>query len=229
MKNRRNSSNTKGLIIASAVGAAAVAVSLIAAYNSITKNLIPTASSSYSRTFTAKESSDVPVQNSVTNVPLSTESSDKTESTESAEPVNKPVKSEVGNIMPVEGEIDVPFSNGELVKSVTLGVWKTHDGADILCDAGTDVKSMSDGIVKEIKDDPLWGVCVTVEQSNGLDVCYCGLAKELSVKAGQELKQGEIIGKTGDTNQCEILQKPHLHIEVRDGDNYVDPLSVVKN
>ena len=155
MKNRRNSSNTKGLIIASAVGAAAVAVSLIAAYNSITKNLIPTASSSYSRTFTAKESSDVPVQNSVTNVPLSTESSDKTESTESAEPVNKPVKSEVGNIMPVEGEIDVPFSNGELVKSVTLGVWKTHDGADILCDAGTDVKSMSDGIVKEIKDDPL--------------------------------------------------------------------------
>lgn len=229
MKNRKN--NTKSIIVVSAIGAAAVAVSITAAYNSLSRTLVPTSASSYSRTFSAKETSEVPAQNSVSGVPLDSDSTVKTEteSETSAEPVNKPVKAQPGNIMPVEGDVDVPFSNGELVKSVTLGVWKTHDGADILCEKGTDVKSMSDGTVKEIKDDPLWGVCVTIEQSNGLEVRYCGLAKELSVKAGQELKQGEIIGKTGDTNQCEVLQKPHLHLEVKDGSKYVDPLSVVGN
>ena len=226
MKNKRNS-NTKGIIIASSAGAAAVAIAMIATFNTISGKLVST-TSTYSREFTPAESSDVAVQNNVSNVPLDPKKPDSKTDSETAEAVNKPIEAkDVGNILPVEGEIDVPFSNGELVKSVTLGVWKTHDGADILCDVGTDVKSMSDGVVKEIKDDPLWGVCVAVEQNNGLEVHYCGLAKELSVKAGQELKQGEIIGKTGETNQCEMLQKPHLHIGVKDGEKWVDPLSVV--
>ena len=38
------------------------------------------------------------------------------------------------NVMPVNGEILEPFSNGELVKSETLGYWKTHDGVDIKAD-----------------------------------------------------------------------------------------------
>ena len=131
--------------------------------------------------------------------------------------------------MPVDGEISNPFSNGELVKSETLGVWKTHDGCDILCPLGTDVKSMSQGVVTEIADDPLWGVCVTVEQNNGLWVQYCGLAKELMVKAGQELKQGEIIGKTGDTCQVEIVQQPHLHLGVKQGGQWVDPVLMIED
>ena len=106
-------------------------------------------------------------------------------------------------------------------------MWKTHDGIDILCELGTDVKSMSEGVVKEIKDDPLWGVYVIVEQKNGLDVQYCGLAKELNVKAGQEVKQGEILGKTSDTNQCEIMQQPHLHLAVKQDGEWIDPLSVI--
>ena len=106
-------------------------------------------------------------------------------------------------------------------------MWKTHDGCDILCDLGTDVKSMSEGTVKEIKDDPLWGVYVIVEQSNGLEVHYCGLAKELNVKAGQQVNQGEIIGKTGETNQSEVLQQPHLHLGVKRGGEWVDPMSVI--
>ena len=34
-------------------------------------------------------------------------------------------------IMPLSGEIMNPYSNGELVKSKTLGEWRTHDGVDI--------------------------------------------------------------------------------------------------
>lgn len=49
------------------------------------------------------------------------------------------------NVMPVNGEILEPFSNGELVKSETLGYWKTHDGVDIKADLGEPVKAMNQG------------------------------------------------------------------------------------
>ena len=238
MKNRKkDNQNGKALAVASAIGIAAVVVSMFAAYNATVKRLVPTgsgtSSSESSWVFSGSGSSDVPVQNNISGVPKDdvkkpSSSSGQSSAGESAEEVNKPIAPvEIGNIIPVTGEISNPFSNGELVKSETLGVWKTHDGCDILCELGTDVKSMSEGTVKEIKDDPLMGVYVIVEQGNGLEVHYCGLAKELNVKAGQQINQGEIIGKTGETNQSEILQQPHLHLGVKQGGKWVDPLSVV--
>lgn len=234
MKKKTNRQN-KTFVIAAAAGAAAVALTMFAAYRSTVNRLVPTGTSapvtSQSYTFSAPEQSDAPVQNNVSGVtkPDSTSggSTSSPDSSTSNVPANKPIVADVGNIRPINGEISHEFSNGELVKSETLGVWKTHDGVDILCDIGTEVRSMSEGVVKEIKDDPLWGIYVIVEQNNGLDVQYCGLAKDLNVKAGQEVKQGEILGKTSDTNQCEILQQPHLHLGVKQGGKWIDPLSVI--
>lgn len=235
MKKKTNRSN-RTFVITAAAGAAAVAVTMFAAYRSTVNRLVPTSTStpttSQTYTFSAPEESGTPVQNNVSGVakPNGTSSgSDNSSDSTSAVTANKPIVADVGNIMPVTGEISHEFSNGELVKSETLGVWKTHDGVDILCDLGTDVRSMSEGVVKEIKDDPLWGVYVIVEQNNGLDVQYCGLAKDLNVKAGQAVNQGEILGKTSDTNQCEILQKPHLHLAVKQNGKWIDPLSVIDN
>lgn len=222
---RRNErKNMRLLGVTAALGISAVALSLFAAYRNTNRGMVPTGSSSdYVYTYSGG-SSEVPVNNSVPDVP---KSSSEKKTPQPAEEVNKPVAPENGNIMPVNGEISHPFSNGELVKSETLGVWKTHDGCDILCELGTDVKSMSEGVVKMIDNSTVWGVCVTVEQTNGLEVRYCGLAKELNVKAGAMVKQGEIIGKTGDTNEAEMLQKPHLHLEVKQNGNWVDPVSIV--
>lgn len=228
---------TRTLAITGAAGAAAVAITMFAAYRSTVNRLVPTGTtnSTPSQTFVfsapaaSTPSNEVPVQNNASGVPKpgNTQSSTKPSGSSNTTPANKPIIADVGNIMPVKGDISHPFSNGELVKSETLGVWKTHDGCDILCDVGTEVRSMSEGVVKEIKDDPLWGVYVVVEQNNGLDVQYCGLAKELEVKAGQAVKQGETLGKTGETNQCEILQQPHLHLAVKSNGNWIDPMSVV--
>lgn len=246
MRKDRNkkSLNTKAFAAAAVLGVAAIAAASIAAYNRTMDNLTPTSDKNSSNTwvFSAPDSSpvnaeqsgveredstpsDVPAQADLTEDIQAAEADD----TEEAEEVNKPVKSEARNIMPVEGEISHPFSNGELVKSETLGVWKTHDGCDILCPLGTDVKSMSSGVVNEIREDPLWGICVVIEQDNGLTVEYCGLAKELNIKTGQEIKEGEIIGKTSDTCQIEIVQEPHLHLGVKQGGKWIDPMSVISN
>lgn len=61
------------------------------------------------------------------------------------------------NVMPVNGDILEPFSGGELVKSETLNVWKTHDGVDISAEAGTPVKAMNKGEVTQVEKDALWG------------------------------------------------------------------------
>ena len=229
MKNRRQNEGqkTKWLAIMSAAGAMAVCAAVIAAYSVAMKNLVPTNNNSANILSVpnynmSSSKADVPVNKPIGGVPISSSSSENTK------PANKPVITVKGNIMPVEGEVDIAFSNGELVKSPTLGVWKTHDGCDILCPLGTDVKSMSDGVVKEIRDDPLMGVCVVIEQTNGIEAHYCGLAKELSVKAGAKVSQGEIIGKTSDTNQSEILQQPHLHLGVKKNGEWVDPMSVIE-
>lgn len=244
------------MVIASVVGVAAAAAAVISAYNATMSRLVPTNTTPVSsntwvfeptedeqkdppKTTAPAEPVDrdvteepaAPVGGSVTGIPLDEDEPAiapalSVETIEAAE-ANKPITADIGNIMPADGEIANPFSNGELVKSTTLGVWKTHDGCDIRCDVGTDVRSMSEGMVKEITDDPLWGVYVVVEQSNGLEVHYCGLTKELNVKAGQQINQGEIIGKTGDTCQVEILEEPHLHLGVKQGGEWIDPMSVI--
>lgn len=219
------------MAIAVVLGIAAVSIASLTAYNRAMSRLTPTESdTSQQNTWVFDASStpnDVPTGGSKDDVPKEAVTTSQNESSAEAEEVNKPVIIESKNIMPVNGEISHPFSNGELVKSETLGVWKTHDGCDILCPLSTDVLSMSSGTVKEINEDPLWGVTVVVEQDNGLEVHYCGLAKELSIKTGQTVQEGAIIGKTSDTCQAEIVQQPHLHLGVKQGGKWVDPMSVI--
>lgn len=226
--------NGKAFTAAAVLGVAAIAAASIAAYNRTLDKLTPASKDNTSSTWVFSSPESTPVNAEQSGVEREEKQENSVEAqeagalqTEEAEEVNKPVQSTARNIMPVEGEVSHPFSNGELVKSETLGVWKTHDGCDILCPLDTDVKSMSAGVVTEIREDPLWGICVVVEQNNGLTVEYCGLAKELKIKTGQEIKEGEIIGKTSDTCQIEIVQEPHLHLGVKQGGKWIDPMSVI--
>lgn len=236
-KDKKKSLNTKAFAAATVLGAAAIAVAGLSAYNSTLEKLTPTTSGSTTSTWSFTQPESIPVNAEQSGVerdetqealqPAQPVAAEASEPTAEAEEVNKPIQSESRNIMPVSGEVSHPFSNGELVKSETLGVWKTHDGCDILCPIGTEVRSMSAGTVTEIREDPLWGICVVVEQLNGLTAEYCGLAKELSVKTGQELDEGSPIGKTSDTCQIEIVQEPHLHLGVKQGGKWIDPMSVI--
>lgn len=221
------------MAIAVVLGVAAVSVATLTAYNRTMNSLTPTESDTVTENTWVFDADvgepEVPANNAKDDVPMNEPTAEAADSdiTSEAEEVNKPVVIEARNIMPVSGEVSHPFSNGELVKSETLGVWKTHDGCDILCPLGTEVKSMSSGVIKEISEDPLWGVCVVVEQDNGLEVHYCGLAKELDVKTGQTVQEGAVIGKTSDTCQAEIVQQPHLHLGVKQGGKWIDPISVI--
>jgi murein DD-endopeptidase MepM/ murein hydrolase activator NlpD len=144
-----------------------------------------------------------------------------------AEQANNPFRGGAPFMMPVEGEVTQQFSDGELVKSRTLGVWKTHDGIDISAPLGTEVKAMTSGTVSEVFSDPLWGVCVTIDHGNGITGCYFGLDKNVTVLVGQEVSAGDVIGAVGNTAEIEIAEGPHLHFGVKKNGEWIDPLSLM--
>ena len=41
------------------------------------------------------------------------------------------------------------------------------------------------------------------------------------------LAEGAVIGVTSDTCQVEIVQEPHLHLGVKQGGKWIDPMSVI--
>ncbi|MBP3922984.1 MAG: M23 family metallopeptidase [Ruminiclostridium sp.] len=171
-----------------------------------------------------------PVDNSVGNVPkeeeASKESSEQSEEKETDD-VNNFINITAERVMPVEGEIINPYSNGELVKSETLGVWKTHDGIDIAAEKGTEVKSATSGKVIAVRDDPLWGICVIIDHYDGYEGHYYGLDKALSVKEQTVVDAGQVIGRTGDSD-CESKLSPHLHFAVKCNEKWIDPAEFLK-
>lgn len=125
--------------------------------------------------------------------------------------------------MPLSGEIINGYSNGELVKSQTLGDWRTHDGWDISAPEATPVKACADGTVSEIQQDDMWGTTITIDHGNGVQSFYYGLNPTIQVKLDQTVSMGDVIGSVGDTNQMEIAEEPHLHFAMKKDGKWVDP------
>lgn len=143
---------------------------------------------------------------------------------EDAEETAKPEERKLS--MPIEGEVMNEFSSGELVKSNTTGAWQTHNGIDIKAAVGDAVSAADSGTVSEVKNDPLWGVTVTIDHGNGIISRYCNLNSGVTVQAGQEVSKGEEIGAVGDTADIETSEESHLHFEVMKNGSYANPMEL---
>lgn len=130
--------------------------------------------------------------------------------------------------MPVKGEIIQEFSKGELVKSETMGDWRTHDGVDIAAKQSTPVKAAADGTVCDITNDNMWGTCIVVDHGSGMKSYYYGLNEKIQVKLDQQLKSGDVIGSVGTSNQLENALPEHLHFGMKKDDVWINPMDYLK-
>lgn len=172
---------------------------------------------------------DVPEE---TTVVETEEAEPETESLPEAEVEETPASEETIShvlVMPVDGEVAKPFSNNELVKSETTGTWQTHNGVDILAATGTPVRAIDNGTVVEVVNDPLWGICVSIDHENGIVSRYCNLSPSLELQEGETVESGQTIGVIGDTADMESKMESHLHFEVKKGGSYIDPYEYVRN
>ena len=149
------------------------------------------------------------------------------ESSEASAPPSEAVPSaDFALSLPVSGAAINPFSGDMLVKNETLNDWRTHNGIDISAALGTAVCSACDGVVTDIRNDPMWGNVVEVT-SGSYVLTYAGLGDELAVSLDLPISAGETIGSVGEI-PCELSLEPHLHFDVKQNGRYVDPASLAE-
>lgn len=124
---------------------------------------------------------------------------------------------------PVKGEIVAGFSVEALAYNETMGDWRTHNGLDIAADRGAQVLAAAAGTVSALYQDDLMGTVVEVDHGQGLVSQYANLAATPTVKVGDAVSTGTIIGSVGGTAALESGLASHIHYALLKEGYPVDP------
>ncbi len=137
---------------------------------------------------------------------------------------NKAIENnELNFIAPASGEILKDFADDSLIYSNTLEEWTTHLGIDIKADKTSIVVASEAGKIESIKNDPRYGLTITIDHGNNYKTVYSNLLTTEFVQLGESVEKGQTIATVGDTASFEILDEPHLHFEMYKDGNAVNP------
>lgn len=99
---------------------------------------------------------------------------------------------------------------------------RPHLGVDFGAPTGTPVRAIGDGVVVTAGHAGGHGNYVKLDHEGPYASSYSHLSK-ISVKNGQKVRQGQLIGEVGSTG---LATGPHLHFQFWVNDRYVNPLSL---
>lgn len=126
---------------------------------------------------------------------------------------------------------DLPFENASVSKQytdssllydATTKIWCTHQALDFSCTEGQVVKAIYSGKITKIENSMMNGMVVYLKVSDELTVVYKGLSSDISLKEGNEVKKGDVIGKV-TSFLTEKADGIHLHLELYKKDKLIDP------
>lgn len=99
------------------------------------------------------------------------------------------------------------------------GQQRFHHGTDLRMAYGQEVRSAGSGVVRSVSDAGGYGLMVAVDHGDGLETRYAHLSAA-SVKPGDTIAAGQVIARSGNSGRS---TGPHLHFEVREAGQPVDP------
>ncbi len=117
---------------------------------------------------------------------------------------------------PVPGKITSFFGNR--IDPIS-GEMEVHSGIDISTNLGSPIKATAHGVVSHSGWTQKSGFVVVLEHGCGFTTVYAH-NKANTVKVGQKVKRGDIIGYVGSTGKS---TGPHIHYEVWKDGRIVDP------
>lgn len=123
--------------------------------------------------------------------------------------------------VPVEGRVTSTFGEQRIFNKEVNSV---HGGVDLAAGMGVPISATASGRVALVRSCYIEGGTVVVDHGGGLYTYYCHLS-EYSVKEGQMIDKGEVVGLAGATGR---VTGPHLHWGCRVQGMRVDPLSLLE-
>ncbi len=132
-------------------------------------------------------------------------------------------------INPTGGPLVKDYSADTPVFSLTMEDYRTHEGVDVFVEAGERILACADGKVKEIWEDPMMGMCISLDHTGGAVIIYKNISSDIPdvIAVGAEVRSGQLIAVGGESALVEIAEEPHVHFELQiDGKN-VDPLDYI--
>jgi murein DD-endopeptidase MepM/ murein hydrolase activator NlpD len=122
------------------------------------------------------------------------------------------------------GDMQWPLEAG-IVSSEYGERWgKMHKGIDIAADVGEPVYAVADGDVIYASDGMRGYGNVVILRHDRQRVSLYAHNSALKVKVGDHVTKGSLVALLGSTGHS---TGPHVHFEIRDGDNPVDPRSAL--
>ena len=120
---------------------------------------------------------------------------------------------------PTPGYTTITSKFGYRTHPVTK-VYKLHTGVDVAVPSGVSVLAAADGVVTISGNHTAYGKYVSINHGGGVATLYAHNS-QLLVKAGDSVKKGQVISKSGNTGWS---TGPHLHFEVLVNGNPVNPM-----
>ncbi|MEJ2290172.1 MAG: LysM peptidoglycan-binding domain-containing protein [Deinococcales bacterium] len=124
-----------------------------------------------------------------------------------------------GMMWPIHGPITSHFGYRQL----RVDGSNFHTGIDIAGNSGEPIHAAVGGTVALSGWNGGYGLCVIIKSGN--TAYYYGHASVLLVKQGEQVREGQVIARVGDTGHS---TGPHLHFEIRVDNEPVDPLPLLQ-
>jgi murein DD-endopeptidase MepM/ murein hydrolase activator NlpD len=114
-------------------------------------------------------------------------------------------------------------AGGVLTSRFGMRWGRRHEGIDIGGSYNAPIKAADGGTVTYAGWMSGYGNYITIDHENGYTTGY-GHLSQISVKCGQHVSKGQVIGKMGSTGHSTGV---HLHFEVKKNGVFTDPLKYV--
>lgn len=136
---------------------------------------------------------------------------------------SEPVTKVVTFIMPVADVTEISEYSETMVWSSQLKRYSAHKAIDFFAPEGSKVYACYEGTIESVETTLLQGTTVVIDHGNGLKTVYNSLESDDAITVGQKVSQGDVIGYVSVTNRQESALGAHLHFEVIEAGENIDP------
>ncbi|MBQ9119755.1 MAG: peptidoglycan DD-metalloendopeptidase family protein [Lachnospiraceae bacterium] len=134
---------------------------------------------------------------------------------------------EEGLILPLAGNVLKAYNAEHAIYFETLAQFRTNPAVFLAGESGMEIAAAADGIVTAITQEDKTGLTVTMDLGNDYRIVY-GQLGNAQVEIGDYVAAGEAFAVLAEPTKYYSLEGTHLYLQLWNGEQTEDPLSLAK-